>query len=114
MLTLSNKVYDVIKWLITIGLPAVGALYFIIIKVWDFERIPGVNGIINTIIVTVGVYLRYSSKKYSKKENASDGDLIVVTEENGGKFLGLGINKSLEDMTSKDTVKLNVVEKPPN
>lgn len=107
---LSNKLYDAIKWLITIGLPAVGALYFMLAEAWDFNNSRGVNGTINAIIAFLGLLIGYSGRQYRKGEGAPDGDLIV-TNADGEKYLALGVNKSIEAMTSKDCVRLNVVEK---
>jgi len=107
---LSNKAYDVIKWLITIGLPAVGAVYWAMVEVWDFPRVTGVNGTINSIIVTLGMLIGYSTRKYKQREESPDGDLIV-TDDEGEKYLSLAVNQSIDALTSKDAVRLIVVDK---
>jgi putative holin Dp-1 len=107
---LSNAWYNRIKWIITIGLPAVGAFYFGLAQLWDFPRISGVNGTINLIITFLGLLIGYSTKQYNKTENQPDGDLIVV-ESDGEKHLGLAVNTSVEAMQAKDTVTLTVVNK---
>jgi hypothetical protein len=113
-LKLSNVWYDRIKWIITIGLPAVGALYFALAQAWDFERIPGVNGTINAIIVFLGVLINYSTKQYNKTENQPDGDLIIAEDpQDGSKYMKLGVNTSLEDLVSKDKVHLEVKKTDP-
>jgi hypothetical protein len=33
---MSNKVYDVLKWIAMIFLPALGTLYFALAKIWGF------------------------------------------------------------------------------
>lgn len=113
MIKLGNKAYDALKWFITIFLPGVGAVYFALAQTFDFSRIPGVNGTINVMIVVLGVIARISTKQYNNSVNAPDGDLIVMQDpETGEKHVGLGVNgSSLEDMTSKDTVKLTVIDK---
>lgn len=110
MTILSNKTYDILKWLATIGLPAVGAFYFALAQIWGFSNSMGVNGTINATIAFLGLLLGYSGRQYRKHEGAPDGDLFVM-EEGGEKHLALGVNKSIEAMTSKDCVRLNVVEK---
>lgn len=107
---LSNRAYDIIKWLITIGLPAVGAFYLAIGKIWNLPHIVGVNGTINTTIVFLGLLIGYSGRQYKKTEGAPDGDLIVA-QDGDSKYLALGINTSIDEMTAKDTVVLKVVEK---
>lgn len=116
-MTLTDKAYKVIKYTITIFLPAVGTLYFALAQVWDFNRIPGVNGTINAIITFGGLLIGYSTKKYNQNaENgpgAPDGDLVVTQDPaDGHKYLSLAVNHdSVEEMTNKDQVILNVVEK---
>lgn len=108
---LTNKVYNGIKYTITIFLPAVGTLYFLLAQTWGFERISGVNGTINALITFGGLLIGYSSRKYNRTVNAPDGDLIVQ-EVDGEKYIGLGVNTpTIEELTSKDQVKLNVIDK---
>lgn len=110
---LSNKAYNVIKYVITIFLPAVGALYFALAQTWDFQRITGVNGTINALITFGGLLIGYSSRKYRQSGSGTDGDLIVQGDpSDGSKYLGLAVNgKSVEELTSKNTVTLQVVDK---
>ncbi len=107
---MSNKVYNFFKWFITIFLPAAGALYYAIVEIFDIPRLVGMNGLINAVIAFLGIVLGISTAQYNKTANAPDGDLIVAEDEDGGKYLGLGVNTSVEAMTSKSQVKLNVVD----
>lgn len=111
---LSNKIYNFLKWVTTIWLPSAGALYYGITEVWGIDREFQVNATINGIVATLGVLLGVSSRQYNKTHNnneeAVDGDLIV-TEVDGEKYLGLGVNDSIESMQRKDVVRLNVVDK---
>lgn len=109
-MTLNNKVYNFIKYLITVFLPAVGTLYWLLVETWDFPRIAGVNGTINAVITFLGLLIGYSTRQYNKTEGAPDGDLIV-TQDGDETYLGLGVNKSLNELTGKDTVRLTVVDK---
>ena len=110
---LSNKTYNAIKWIITIFLPALGAFYFALAQTWGFENSQGVNATINAVITFLGLLIGYSSRQYRKNvEERTDGDLII-TEVDGEQYTMLGVNKSLETMAGKDTVKLNVVKDPP-
>lgn len=66
---LSNKVYDILKWIALILLPAVSALYFGLSQIWGFpygEEIVGTLAVIDTFL---GALLGISSSKYWK-ENA--------------------------------------------
>lgn len=108
---LQNKAYNVIKYGITIFLPGVGALYFALSEVWDFHRIAGVNGTINALITFGGLLIGYSSRQYNKTGPGSpDGDLIVGTVD-GETYVGLGVETSMAALTSKDVVRLKVIDK---
>lgn len=111
---LTNKWYNRLKWTITVFLPAVGAFYFGLAQVWDFNRVPGVNGTINLLITFGGVFLAYSTSQYNKTANAPDGEFIV-NQVDGEKFPALGVRKgsSIEELASKDKVTLTVVNNTP-
>jgi len=109
---LNNKVYNFLKWFATIFLPAVGVLYYALAEAWDIQRTFPVNATINSIVVFIGVIIGISTRKYNKQNGPEtvDGDL-VVTQVDGEKYLALGVNESIESMQSKQTVRLNVVDK---
>ena len=61
----SNKVYDVLKWVAQILLPALATLYFALAKVWNLPYSEQVVGTITAIDTFLGVILGLSSKAYS-------------------------------------------------
>lgn len=66
---MSNKVYDVLKYITQIGLPALGTLYFALSNIWGFPYAEQVVGTISAIVTFLGVLLGISSVKYKKEEN---------------------------------------------
>jgi hypothetical protein len=110
---LTNKLYNGIKYTITIFLPAVGALYFLLAQTWNFNRVPGVNGTINALITFGGLLIGYSTRQYNKNGAGTDGDLIAQMDPNDGtKYLGLAVNgDSVDAVLAKDKVTLQVVDK---
>ena len=66
---MSNKVYDVLKYITQIGLPALGTLYFALSNIWGFPYAEQVVGTISAIVAFLGVLLGISSAKYKKEEN---------------------------------------------
>ena len=61
-----NKVYDILKWVALILLPAVGALYFGLSQIWGFpygEEIVGTLAVIDTFL---GALLGISTMNYNK------------------------------------------------
>ena len=64
---MSNKVYDVLKYITQIGLPALGTLYFALSNIWGFPYAEQVVGTISAIVTFLGVLLGISSAKYKKE-----------------------------------------------
>lgn len=63
---MSNKVYDILKWIAMILIPAVSALYFGLSQIWGFpygEEIVGTLAVIDTFL---GAILGISSNNYWK------------------------------------------------
>lgn len=65
---LSNKVYDILKWIAQFLLPAVGTLYFTLASIWGLPYGEQVVGTITAMDTFLGVLLGLSSSQY-KKEN---------------------------------------------
>ena len=65
---LSNKVYDVLKWIAMYLLPAVGTLYFALSGIWGFPCGEQVVGTITAVDTFLGVILGISTATYNKLE----------------------------------------------
>lgn len=63
---LSNKTYDIIKWVVMIVLPALSALYVGLGGIWGWPYIEQVAGTISCITVFFGALLGISSASYKK------------------------------------------------
>ena len=63
---MSNKVYDVLKWVAQLALPAVGTLYFALAGIWGFPYGEEIVGTITAVDTFLGVILGISSAKYQK------------------------------------------------
>ena len=64
---LSNKVYDVLKWIAMYLLPAVGTLYFALSGIWGFPYGEQVVGTITAVDTFLGVILGISTATYNKR-----------------------------------------------
>lgn len=62
-----NKVYDILKWIAQILLPALGALYFGLAKIWGFPYASEIVGTISLIDAFLGAILQISTNTYNKK-----------------------------------------------
>lgn len=63
---MSNKLYDTLKWIALILLPALGTLYFALGEIWGFPYTEEVLGTITAIETFVGIILQISSARYKK------------------------------------------------
>ena len=64
---MSNKMYDVLKWIAMVFLPAVATLYFALAGIWGFPYGEEVVGTITAADTFLGVLLGISSAQYKKK-----------------------------------------------
>ena len=63
---MSNKLYNIIKWIAQIFLPAVGTLYFGLSGIWGFPYAEQVVGTITVVDTFLGVLLGISTYNYNK------------------------------------------------
>lgn len=63
---MSNKVYDILKFVALIFLPALGTLYFAISQIWGLPFGEEVVGTITAIDAFLGALLGVSSASYRK------------------------------------------------
>lgn len=61
---LSNKVYDVLKWVVIIVLPAIAALYSGLAGIWSWPYAEEVVSTISCITVFLGAVLGFSTLQY--------------------------------------------------
>ena len=63
---MSNKTYDVLKWIAMVVLPALGTLYFALAGIWGMPYGEQVVGTITAIDAFLGVTVGISSAQYKK------------------------------------------------
>lgn len=64
---MSNKLYDILKWIAQLLLPALGTLYFAIASIWGLPFGDQVVGTITAVDAFLGVILGVSSYNYNKR-----------------------------------------------
>ena len=65
---LSNKVYDILKWIAMYMLPASGTLYFALAGIWGLPYGEEVVGTITAVDTFLGVLLGIASSTYHKNK----------------------------------------------
>ena len=69
---LSNNVYDVLKYIAQIVLPALATLYFALAKIWNFPYGAEIVGTISAIDAFLGALLQISTNQYNKEKIPPD------------------------------------------
>ena len=70
---LSNKLYDTMKWLVIIVLPAVATLYTALAAVWAWPYAEEVKTTILAVDTFLGAVLCISTATYNKEAKENNG-----------------------------------------
>ena len=70
---MSNKTYDILKWVAQYLLPALATLYFAVAKIWGLPYGEEIVGTITAVDTFLGVLLGISTANYNKQ----NGGVIV-------------------------------------
>ena len=71
---MSNKVYDVLKFIAQILLPAIGTLYFALAKIWGLPYAAEIVGTISAVDAFLGALLGISTMQYNKQAELQPPD----------------------------------------
>lgn len=63
---LSNKAYDILKWIALILLPAITTAYFGLAQLWHFPHAEEIVGTLTIIDTFLGAILGISTSSYNK------------------------------------------------
>lgn len=64
---MSNRTYDILKYIAQIVLPAIGTLYFALASIWGLPYGEQIVGTITAIDAFLGAVLKISTNKYYKE-----------------------------------------------
>lgn len=65
---MSNKLYDILKWISQLVLPGLGTLYFTLAGIWGFPYGEEIVGTITAVVTFLNVILKISSNNYYKNK----------------------------------------------
>lgn len=69
---MSNKTYDILKWLAQYLLPAAGTLYFALAGIWGLPYGEQIVGTVAAVDTFLGVALGISTNKYNKDNTGGE------------------------------------------
>lgn len=64
---MDNKVYDILKWIALVVLPAIGSLYFALASIWGLPYGEQIVGTITAVDCFLGALLGISTVQYNKR-----------------------------------------------
>jgi hypothetical protein len=67
---MTNKTYDILKFIAQIFLPALGTLYFALAGIWGLPYGEQIVGTITAIDTFLGAILKISTNQYNKDNNS--------------------------------------------
>lgn len=102
-MTLTNEIYDKLKWIAQYLLPALGTLCFAISSIWHLPYGEQVLGTIMALDTFLGAILGLSSANYS-----GDGTMLVDRSDPEKDIYRMEVNGSIDDLGNKETVMFKV------
>ena len=66
---LKNEVYDILKWIALIALPALAVFVNTVLPVWNIENVDAIVTTINAVATFLGALLCVSTAKYNKENH---------------------------------------------
>ena len=71
---MSNRVYDILKFVAQVVLPALGTLYFALAQIWGLPFGEQIVGTITAVDCFLGALLGISTIQYNKQKGAENGE----------------------------------------
>ena len=105
---LSNALYDLLKQIALIWLPAAAALYTGLAALWGLGDIPEIVGTLTAVDTFLGAALHLSS---SPAASATDGEIVVDKTNPVKDVYSLNLETSLDELDQKNTITLKVTPK---
>ena len=100
---MSNKTYDILKYIAQIVLPAAGTLYGALAGIWGFPYGEQVVSTIAAVDLFLGAVLKINSDAYYKQGKDTAGTLTVNSENETFDF-------SFGDVTAEDLKNMKQVK----
>lgn len=71
---MSNKTYDILKYIAQIVLPALATLWATLGKIWSWPLVTEISASIMAVDFFMGALLKISSDKYNQEQQPPDKD----------------------------------------
>ena len=105
---LNDVWYDRLKYIALVLLPALATMYFALANIWGLPYAEQVVGTIVVIDTFLGVIVKYAADQYDKSDAKYDGDMIVLTDQEGNKTFTLDLANNPEALESQNQIVFRV------
>jgi hypothetical protein len=102
--TLPAKVYNFIKYLVLIVMPALTTLYVVVATQWNWDNITNVSVTMTAVTAFLGTIVGISAKNYNNSDERFDGDIVVTRTEAGNTQFSMELNKDPFVLAKQDSV----------
>ena len=108
---LPNKLYDVLKRVNQLVLPAFASLYYGLAALWGWPNAEGIVATCALLATFFGVLLEVAKASFDNSDAKYGGSVEVVTDEDGKKLVNLMLPERPEDLLAgaTDDVILKVI-----
>lgn len=108
---LTDRQYEILKYVAQIILPALGTLYFALAGLWGLPAAEQVVGTIVAVDVFLGVVLRLSTVAYEKNDGNYDGTVGIIEFADGTQKVKFDVQTDPDELTSGKQVSFKVLPK---
>jgi hypothetical protein len=91
-LAMSEKLYDLLKWVALVLLPGLSALYFGLGQIWNLPAVEQVVGTVTVLDTFLGLVIKQSSKNYQNTISSAGAVVgeLAVKQKPDGEVTGMG------------------------
>lgn len=108
LFNLSNRAYELFKWLVQILLPAIGVFYATVATIWNLPYADAVMATSAALALLLGSMLKVSSANYAPPEAPLDGVLNIDESNAMTDTYSFDLASSLFDLKDGDVVSFKV------
>lgn len=110
---INNKVYDFLKYLAVVGLPALATFVFTVGPIWDFSHVDQIAKTIVAINTLLGALILLNQVKYNNSDERFDGVIDPVAANTQTSTQALHLKVDEYDAMNEKALVLRVKQHDP-
>lgn len=108
-MTINNKLYDRLKWVVQILLPGLATFIFAVTSIWGLDFGDKIVGTFAALTTFLGVVIGISNTRYLSDENNFDGDLYISESSVGLPDIHAALNENPSILRDKAFVTMRIM-----